>query len=175
MNLCYLQTLTGFTDKAQEAYYIGTDKRQYRKVSVPEYIQAVIIDAGAGLNTDYLEIPDTVLYIEDTEGGLDVDQGYLVSSGNRNYSATKEGVLTNKDQTSYLAIPHKMEKLTVPETVTKVSLTADNNLSELYLEARTLDLMPEISYQNLHGCKTIIDDNLLNAFLEQNYKAAGGK
>lgn len=174
MNLCYLQTLTGFTDKAQEAYYIGTDKRQYRKVSVPEYIQAVIIDAGAGLNTDYLEIPDTVLYIEDTEGGLDVDQGYLVSSGNRNYSATKEGVLTNKDQTSYLAIPHKMEKLTVPETVTKVSLTADNNLSELYLEARTLDLMPEISYQNLHGCKTIIDDNLLNAFLEQNYKAAEG-
>ena len=67
-----------------------------------------------------------------------------------------------------------MEKLTVPETVTKVSLTADNNLSELYLEARTLDLMPEISYQNLHGCKTIIDDNLLNAFLEQNYKAAEG-
>ena len=174
MNLCYLQTLTGFTDKAQEAYYVGNDKRQYRKVSVPEYIQAVIIDAGAGLDTDYLEIPDTVLYIEDTENGLDVDQGYIVSSGNRNYSATEEGVLANKEQTSYLAIPRKMEKLTVPETVTKVSLTSENNLKELYLNAGSMDLMPEITYQNLHNCKTIIDDALLNDFIEKNYKAAEG-
>lgn len=170
-NLVYLQTLTSFTDKAQQAYYVGTDKRQYRKVSVPEYIQAVIIDAGSGLSTDYLEIPDTVLYIEGTENGLDVDQGYLVSSENRNYASTKEGVLTNKAQTSYLAIPHQMLKMTVPETVTQVSLTSDNNLQELYLEARSLDLMPEISYQRLHNCKTVIDENLLNDFIERNYKA----
>lgn len=175
-NLCYLQTLTGFTEKAQEAYYNGIDRRRYSKVTVPEYIQAVIIDTGSDLTTDYLELPDSVLYVEDTYNGLEVDEGYLVGSGNLNYSATEEGVLANKDQTSYLAIPCKMEELTVPDTVKNVSLTSDNNLEELRLEARTMDLMPEISYQSLHDCKTIIDDTLLDDFTEKNCKAlAAGK
>lgn len=171
MNLCYLQTLTGFTEDVQESYYNGIDRRRYRKVTVPEYIQAVIIDAGSELSTDYLELPDSVLYVEDTYNGLEVDEGYLVSSDNKSYSATDEGVLANKDQTSYLAIPCKMEKLTVPETVTNVSLTSENNLEELRLEARTMELMPEISYQRLHDCKTIIDDALLEDFIEKNNTA----
>lgn len=175
-NLVYLQTLTGFTEKAQQTVYNGNDKRQYRKVTVPQYIQSVVIDTGSGLATDYLEIPDSVIYIENTQDGLEVDQGYLVGDGNRNYSSTEEGVLTNKTQTSYLAIPCKMEELTVPEKVTNISLTADNNIRELRLEARTMDLMPEISYQSLHDCKTIIDDALLEDFIEKNYKAlASGK
>lgn len=167
-NLVYLQTLTDFTEKAKT--YIWAGRNLYHKLTVPQYIQAVKIDKDAELETDYLEIPDTVIYVDTTGDGLTVNNGYLVDGNNRNYASTKEGILTNKEGTEYLAVPYRMTELTVPETVQKVNLTADNQLKILKLKAEILDEMPEISYQNMSGCKTIVKDDLLYPFIEKNYK-----
>lgn len=42
------------------------------RLEVPEYIQAVMMDDDANISVDYLDIPDTVLYIAGNNDGLKV-------------------------------------------------------------------------------------------------------
>ena len=168
-NLCYLQTLTDCADSAVTVVKNGGT--QYRKLSVPQYIQAVIIDRDADVDTDYLELPDSVLYFKISDTGLCVRKGYQVSAGNLKYKTTEDGILTNKNETEYIGIPYKIKSLTVPENVGRVVITRNNQISEIRLKAEILDEMPEIAYKNLKNCNTIIKDELLNTYVEQNYKS----
>ena len=164
-NLCYLQTLTDFTD---DVVMGGLLKRI---LSVPEYIQSVDFSDDLNQEVDYLEIPDTVIYYDETTTGVQVKKGYKVDENNLNYSSTQDGVLADKQQTAYLGVPADDESLTVPETVHSVTLTENNSLSTLKLEAQIYDELPEITYSNLKDCKTILKDDLLIPFIENNYKA----
>ena len=168
-NLAYLQTLTGFTEEAL------SKKGQQTVMSVPKYVQAIQIDSDAELEADYLEIPDTVLYYDTDSKGLSVNQGYRVDEANTVYAATKEGILTDKEQTAYLGIPCKIKTLTIPETINTVALTANNKLSTLYIQAKILDEIPDITYGYLSNCNTVVADDLLNTFVEKNYEALKGR
>ena len=170
-NLVYLQTLTNFSQKAETYIRSGKERAKYRKLTVPKYIQAVDIDEGADLDIDYLEIPDTVYYVDTSGNGLLVNKGYQVSSDNPNYGVTEDGILTNRKKTEYLAVPYKMTELIVPETISAVNVTENNQLRELTLKAEILDEMPEIAYNNLDDCKTVVKDDMLISFIKKNYKA----
>lgn len=166
-NLCYLQTLTDCTEDA--IVTARDDSGQYRKLSVPKYIQAVIIDSSADIDTDYLEIPDTVLYFKSSDTGLTVRKAFQVSEENPRYTTTEEGILTNKNGTEYIAIPYDIKSLTIPETVNRIVITQNNQISEIRLNAEILDEIPEIAYKNLKNCNTIIKNELLNTYVERNY------
>ena len=162
--LCYLQTLTDFTEDV-----LSGDKEQ-KSLSVPKYIQAVDFSSDMDADVDYLELSDTVLYYNENQQGVRVVKGYKVNVENLNYSSTEDGILADKTQTVYMGVPCEIETLTVPENVHKVILTANNNLSTLELKAKIYDELPEITYANLKNCKTVIKDDLLLTFIENNYK-----
>ena len=84
---------------------------------------------------------------------------------------TEDGILTNKKQTEYLAVPYKMTELTLPETISAVNVTENNQLRELTLKAKILDELPEVAYKNLNNCKTVVEDDLLISFIKKNYKS----
>lgn len=172
-NLCYLQTLTGFNRKAVVSTYgkADADAADMNKVSVPKYVQAVILDDDVDLKTNYMEIPDTVLYIDTSSSTLDVREGYEVSEQNSFYASTEEGLLTNKSGTEILGIPSRIEEVIVPAYVTKINLSANSQFPILRLEAESLDEIPEIAYGNLNNCKIIVKDDLLDDFIIANYEA----
>ncbi len=169
-NLVYLQTLTNFTDKAVTRMTGGTifERIRYNELIVPEYVQAVSIDESADLQIDYLKIPDTVLYLDDSSAGLRVERGYLVDEDNPVYLSTDEGMLMNKNATEILGIPYELEKLIIPETITKANLNEDNQISEIQIEAETLESVPELNYKNIKNCKLVVPESYMEDFLQQN-------
>lgn len=169
-SLTYLQTLTGISNKAVKRMKDGTilDRMQYDELTVPEYIQAVSIDESTDLDVDYLKIPDTVIYLADSSKGLHVNRGYLVDEDNPVYQSTDEGVLLNKEATEILGIPYKLKKLTIPAAITNINLNADNQISEIHIEAETLDGVPSLSYENINHCKLVVPESYMEEFLEEN-------
>lgn len=169
-NLAYLQTLTGFADKAVVRMKDGTifDRIRYDELIVPEYVQAVAIDSAEEIDVDYLKIPETVLYLADSSTGLHVNRGYLVDEDNPMYQSTDDGVLLDKEATQILGIPYELEKLTIPASITNVKLDEDNSISEIELEAESLDTIPELSYSNINNCKIIVPDSYIEAYLIEN-------
>ena len=172
-NLCYLQTLTNFKREAVvAASYEGDDEAaDMVKVSVPKYVQAIVLDEDVDVTTDYMEIPDTVLYIDTFSAGMNVREGFKVSKKNSFYASTEEGLLTNKSGTEILGIPSRIDEVIVPAYVTKINLAANSQFPILRLEAESLDEIPEIAYGNLNNCKIIVKDNLLDDFIIANYEA----
>lgn len=169
-NLVYLQTLTDFADKAIVRMKDGTtfDRIRYDELIIPEYVQAVEIDSSAEIDVDYLKIPDTVLYLADSSMGLHVERGYLVDEDNPVYQSTDEGVLLDKEATQILGIPYELKKLTIPATIQKADLDADNQISEIEIEADTLDSVPELSYNNINNCKLVVPESYMEDFLYEN-------
>ena len=174
-NLYSLQTMTDYEKKS----LLGDTKKEYLEVHVPEYIQSVDIDDSAELTTDYLSLPDSVLYYNESSQGITVNRGYIVGENNPNYASTEEGVLTNKGGTEYQVIPAKIKELTVGKNVTKVNLTGSNQVSVLRLESDSLDQMPEIvmTQTDIWGnvsikgqnCEVILKDALLDDFITANF------
>ncbi len=173
--LSYLQTLT---------YYAGaasTDENGYATVgtlTVPQYVQAVDFPYYPCLSAGYLDLPDSVIYVNTAgvpsifddwlsyDHGLQVTQGYTVAEGNPNYSS-EDGILYNKDKTEILGVPTNRRELTVPAGVTKVVLPYQTNLSALHLDFTSVDDLPDINYDRLkRSCKLIVPDDQLDAFLE---------
>lgn len=169
-NLCYLQTLTdvdspwtaSWSDNGWQAFWA------YDKLSVPKYIQAVKIDEDAGLSVNYVEIPDTVLYIELENSGMRVNKGYIVDADNLNYSSSEEGLLMNKEATEILSIPYNKEKISIPDTVKKVAVENKNQLKEITVKADTEGELPSISYDKLKNCKIIVPDDMVESVLKEN-------
>lgn len=158
-NLAYLQTLVG----------VDTGKiRDFKKVgilTVPKYVQAVNIPAGTVLDVDYLQVPETVIYLAD--GGLEVGRAYVVEESNEVYASSDEGVLMNKAQAQMLAVPTKLKTLTVPGTVEKVALQSNNKVRKLVLECQTLEQLPEIKFENLKDCTVVVRDELMGQLLRR--------
>ena len=103
------------------------------------------MDDDANISVDYLDIPDTVLYIAGNNDGLKVKKGYSVGENNPCYAMADDGVLTNKSGTEYLNIPYEKEEITVKEGVTKVSVSEKNEIRTLKIDASSMEEMPEIA------------------------------
>ena len=171
-NLCYLQTLTDM-DTPWKASWSDDGWQVFSSfdtLSVPKYIQAVRIDEEAGLSVNYLEIPDTVLYIETQKSGMRVNKGYVVDKDNLNYSSTSEGLLMNKEGTEILSIPYSKTSITVPESVTKFKVEKNNQLKKIVIKRTEGEELPEINYENLKNCKIVIDEEHLEEVLKNNQK-----
>lgn len=164
VNLCYLQTLTDYA--ASETDEDG--RRFVEELEVPQYVQAVVLPEDAALTTDYLTVPDTVLFIDGSTNGLRVNKGYKVDENNPVYCA-RSGVLLNKAMTEIMSIPAEMTRLKIPATVTRVELPAQNRVAVLELEAQTMDEMPKINYSSLaSGSKILVNGSLMRDFIQQN-------
>lgn len=170
-NLIYLQTLTDMNDVVAvnwlEQDWLGSNA--YQTISVPKYMQAVSIDSDADISVNYLEVPDTVLYIKLDDSGMRVNEGYKVDKNNKNYMSTKAGILLTKDETEIIGIPYKTEKLEIEDSVKRVRIEEKNQLSEIDLSTKTLEKMPTIDYSKLSNCKMIVPDDILISYIQNNY------
>ena len=171
-NLIYLQTLTDMN----EALAINwtdqdwTGSNLYNTISVPKYTQAIAIDTNADLSVNYLEIPDTVLYIQLDDTGMRVNEGYKVDENNETYASNKAGILLTKDHKKIIAIPYNTKKLEIEESIKEVSINKENQLSEIDLTDKSLEEIPQLEYSKLTNCKIVVPDNLLIPYIQQNYK-----
>lgn len=169
-NLCYLQALTdmdtlwraGRNSEKWQAY------SSYETLSVPKYIQAVMIDENAGLSVNYIKIPSTVLYIDIQKSGMRVNQGYIIDKNNPNYASTEEGLLMNKEATEILSIPYNKTAITIPDTVEKIQVEKKNQLKKITVKRSGKEALPEINYANLKNCKVIVDDDQVEELLKDN-------
>ena len=137
-------------------------------------MQAININPDSGLAADYLAVPDTVYYIETLNDGLRVDKGYQVDENNPVYASNEEGILTNKAGTELIGIPYDAEKVTAAKEVTKIRISAENQIKELHLETDEIEDLPSANYEYLNHCKIIVKDEMLEEFL-QTYSAVLAK
>ena len=175
-NLFNLQTMTGYKGEQE----LGKADNEYTMLPIPKYIQSVDIDESAGVSADYLFVPDTVLYINESSQGITVNHAYRVDANNPNYASTEDGVLTNKTGTEYQVIPTRITELNVGKNVTKINLSGNNQVSVIKLEAESAVQIPEfvIDKTDLFGnpegikgqnCKIILKDSLLDTFVQANF------
>ena len=157
---CYsLQTLVDYTDE---------DLPQGREVSeivIPEGVQAVDFNGiAARMTADWLELPDSVVYMNSAGIALTVERGYRVSEENENY-CSDGGLLYNKEKTALLGVPSGMTTLTIPESVTRIVLPQNNSIDTVVLEGAAE------SYEGLNydafadGTKFVLDKETLFDFL----------
>lgn len=169
-----LQTLT---------YYAGAnakdaDGAEYQeRLAVPQYIQAVDMPYYPYVSVGYLDLPDSVIYVN-TDGvmdvtddailygrGLQVTKGYTVAAGNPRYTA-QDGLLYNKEKTEIIGVPTSRDKLTVGANVTSVHLPYRSKLKSLTLSAKSLSALPTVNYaQMARGGTIYVHENLLDDFM----------
>ena len=154
-----LQTLKAADEQAIE------EKDGERVLSVPEYVQAVIPEEP--IVADRVEIPDTVLYMEDIDLYLHVRDAYEVSADNPSYCSIS-GILLNKEQTSILDIPYTVGTLRLPAGMETVKIPVSNQIRDVILEAENVEDLPEMDYDRLSDCKIVVKDGVLDDFLVTN-------
>ena len=176
-NLCYLQTLTSFHEDSMDIFQRmmswkkTTSVLAEYKLTVPAYVQAVDIDQEADRYVDYLELPASVIYVNNIDDGLMVYNGYIVSPENRNYKATENGILVNREETAILGIPFKVENLEIPVSAEQVNLPEKNQIKTLTLLTEDMANFPQINYENLpEECQILVADSVLEEFLTENYE-----
>ena len=142
-----------------------------RVLTVPEYVQAVIPEGD--ISADRVEIPDTVLYMEDIDQYLHVQNAYQVSEDNPVYCSL-EGVLLNKEQTSILDIPYAVETLRLPEKIVDAKIPLKNQIRQVLFDAEVAENLPDISYDRLSDCGFVVKDAILDDFLLVNGEKISG-
>lgn len=172
--LCSLQVLTDYNDTSEirfERMRSWKRTQEKSKLTVPDYVQAVIIDKDRMHSVDYLEIPESVLYI-DINAGLTVNEGYEVDPQNIKYKATEDGMLVNYWETEILSVPYNFTTLTVPSNIWKVTLAENNKIQTVELLADNEFDLPDMNYECLNeGSRIVVKEDALEAFMEQNYEA----
>lgn len=170
-NLAYLQTLKNYKADGLIATLEEwlTGRVETSVFSVPKYIQSIDLEDDADIVADYMDIPSTVIYINNNNGAFSINEGYRVDEDNEYYSSN-EGVLCNKNKTEILGIPTKMSHLEIPESVTKIKLDKVNNIKNITFGASTIEALPEIDYGNISNCKIVVDENIFDSFLAQYYE-----
>lgn len=163
---CALQTLTNVTGETQGM--LVPDKYGRISLALQPGIQAVDIEGPTTVSVDRLEIPDTLWYVDVTDGLLAVNQGFSVSSNNPNYANLANGILTNKSASQYIGIPLNFQTLDVPEGVESVNFTAGNNLKRVTLNAAHAGEIPAANWENLNNCNIVVDDSVFEAFATAN-------
>ncbi len=119
-NLVYLQTLKNYY-KSDSVYALArewiTGRSELLSLKVPKYIQAIDMYEDAGIAVGYIEIPSTVIYINNSNGGFSVRNGYIVDEENQ-YYCSKNGVLYNKAETDD-GEGSKVVLISVPDNLTE--------------------------------------------------------
>lgn len=173
--LVYLQTMKSYTPQYTRMVdwwkSETSETAAVQRLSVPQYVQAIDLDRSEELEVDYLEVPDTVLYINSTAGNLLVGEGYVVDENNPVYVSTEDGMLLNKNKTEIRALPYKVEEISVPNTIQRMDIPANNSLRRIHLEAETEDELPDIDYTYLTDCEVLVQDNLFEQMLLTDGKA----
>ena len=167
-DLCYLQTITGYEHPLSadplsnmSAFSSVIDDDVF---VIPKYSQAVDIDYGSTVTVDYIDIPDTVLYINGGSGRLKINKGYRVAAGNTHYSS-ENGILYDRSKTKILGIPSETTMLSVPGTVDEVTIPDGMHISEIELiEPRDGKWFPDF-YGDINNCKFLMDENNFENFL----------
>ena len=170
-NLVYLQTLRNYSPKSIFAAFnsLLTGNTQVQTLKVPKYIQSVDMEKDADIIADYIDIPSTVIYINNNSAGLRIKKGYIVDEDNEYYSS-KDGVLCNKEKTEILGVPYQMTHIEVPDIVTKVNLDKYNSINTITLKASSMEELPEIEYDNISSCKIVVDESVFDSFLAEYYE-----
>ena len=158
---CKLQTLMD--------YGSVLSRTQLDRLTVPDYVQAVDpVCLFTSIQTNWLELPASVIYVATDNDDLVVKEGYSVAAENPCYTA-QDGILFNKQKTQLLGVPFEQEELDVPETVEQVVLPKKNSVNKLVLHSTTVDSLPTINYDNLKNGSTIsVPLELLNGFVAAN-------
>ena len=172
-NLGYLQVLTYVDDKTfyrGKRDYIAFDYDSSAVLAVPKYVQGIEIDEDKKLSADALQIPDTVLYIDNSNNNMLVKSKYEVDKGNINYASTSNGWLVNKEDTEVLGIPYNEKEVVIPSGYTKVKIQPENQIKTIYIEGNEIDALPSIEYGNLKNCKIVVDDDILFDFINNQYE-----
>ncbi len=158
---CQLQTLMD--------YGSVLSRTQLDRLTVPDYVQAVDpVCLFTSIQTNWLELPASVIYVATDNDDLVVKEGYFVAAENPCYTA-QDGILFNKQKTKLLGVPFEQEELDVPETVEQVVLPKKNSVNKLVLHSTTVDSLPKINYDNLKNGSTIsVPLELLNGFVAAN-------
>ena len=171
-NLVYLQTLKNYY-KSDSVYALArewiTGRSELLSLKVPKYIQAIDMYEDAGIAVGYIEIPSTVIYINNSNGGFSVRNGYIVDEENQ-YYCSKNGVLYNKAETEVLGIPYGMAEIRIPKTVKKINVDKYNSISDIIFDAKTAENLPEIMYDNISDCRIIVNKEVFDSFLTENYE-----
>ena len=164
-------------------YYAGADSKdadgaEYQeRLAVPQYIQAVDMPYYPYVSVGYLDLPDSVIFV-DTDGvkdftdddlvydrGLQVTKGYTVAAGNPRYTA-QDGLLYNKAKTEILGVPTGRTELTVGQNITSVHLPYRSKLTSLTLTADSMEALPTVNYAQMHRGGTIyVHEALLDDFM----------
>lgn len=171
-NLVYLQTLKNY-NKADSIFALVrewvTGHSELLSLKVPKYIQSIDMYEDAGIAVDYIEIPSTVIYINNSNGGFSVRNGYIVDEENQ-YYCSKNGVLYNKAETEVLGIPYDMAEIRIPKTVKKINVDKYNSISGIIFDVKTAENLPAITYDNISDCQIIVNEGVFDSFLAENYE-----
>lgn len=138
---------------------LGVQRRYGWKVKVPKYVQAVDFEAGSSVIVEDIEIPDTVLYINADGSELQVYRSWKVDKDNPKYASTEDGMLMDKAETEILGIPEHISEIRIPDGITSIKLTKNNQLTQIHMEMDSVEKIPDLEYDNLSNCTLIVKVN----------------
>ncbi len=164
-----LQTLIDVDESVLEG-----DGETELTLKVPEGIEAVDSykdskDRGATWSLSNIELPASVLYFN-VDGPFMVQNGWKVNEESKVYASTSDGILTSKNGASYLGIPAALTELDVPKGVSSVQIQQVNALSRITVHG-TDGEAPTIQTDNLSECVIVVDDDIFDNFVEENFSA----
>ena len=166
-SLEYLQTLTSFDKTSMQSLLRRNGSS--RTVYVPEYIQAIDLDQSPATTCAWMEIPNTVMYIDEDTAPLYVTNGFIVDEDNPYYTSSEEGLLLSKDETEILAIPSAKTSITIEPGVKTVHFSRSSSVKEITILANSLDEFPEMDLSKLDNATLHIQSSVLNEFVKENY------
>lgn len=166
-NLEYFQTLTSF-DNASLHSLVGRNGST-RTVYVPEYVQSIDLDQGPSSTCAWMEIPDTVMYINDNTAPLYVTDGFIVDENNPYYTSSEDGLLLSKDETEILGIPSGKTSITIQPGIKAVHFTAGSSVKEITILANSMDEMPELDLSRLSNATLHVQSSIMSEFINENH------
>lgn len=167
-----LQTLTHYKGATN---YDEESNAYLETLTVPENIQAVMMQNQPCLAVGTLQLPDSVLYVDtagldpfaalDYSTGMMVKDAYEVSENNARYTA-RDGVLYNKEETVIEGVPINRTELDVPFGISQVRLPYGSRLQTVTLELFDAEFLPDIDYARLPaGCRVQVEEDMLDSYL----------
>lgn len=160
------QTLYAFDHQAMQN---GIGRSSSRIVYVPEYIQSVDLDQSPSLTCSWMEIPESVMYINDDTTPLYVTDGFIVDEDNPYYSSSDDGLLLSKDETEILGIPSGKTSIVIQPGIQSVHFTYSSSVKEITILANSMDEMPELDLSRLNGATIHVQSSVLSEFVSENH------
>ena len=148
----YLQTLTA---------YSGDDK----DLVIPDGVQAVEIRENP-VAVDSLSIPDSTILCKLDTDMLEVKKSCIVGKDNPVFK-TQNGVLMDQKETGILEIPSQIHELKIPDTITNIRVSANNQLKRIEIQADTKEQIPQIALSKVKNCDIVMKAELADSFLEE--------